>query len=87
MGKEVLCEPGDVFVSVSENFDMYALVTDCSNSTYWYADKIGQEFPLVRKGDVESYVKTFDSYNTGNYIQNQDWDLIVRPKENRNAEA
>lgn len=61
-------------------FRQYALVERCSDPTYWYADKIGQEFPLVSKGDIESYVKTGDSYNTGNYIQNTDWDLMVRPK-------
>jgi hypothetical protein len=54
----------------------YALVERCSDETYWYADKIGQVFPLVRYGEIESYVKTGDSYNTGNYIQNADWELI-----------
>jgi len=59
----------------------YALVERCSNETYWYADKIGQVFPLVSYGEIESYVKTGDSYNTGNYIQNEDWDLIYNRPE------
>ena len=61
------------------NVRKYALVERCSDDSYWYADKIGQVFPLVSYGDTESYVKTGDSYNTGNYIQNKDWDLLNRP--------
>ena len=53
----------------------YAMVESCSDPKYWYADKIGQVFPIVSYGESESYVKTGDSYNTGNYIQNKDWDL------------
>lgn len=77
MGEEVVHQSGDVFVS---NVRKYALVERCSDDSYWYADKIGQVFPLVSYGDTESYVKTGDSYNTGNYIQNTDWGLMVRPK-------
>lgn len=55
----------------------YALIERCSDETYWYSGKVGELFPLVRIGEQESYVKTGDSYNTGNYIQNKDWDLVV----------
>ena len=54
----------------------YALIERCSDASYWYSDKVGQMFPLVRFGDTESYVRTGDSYDTGNYIQNVDFKLF-----------
>ena len=54
----------------------YALIERCSDASYWYSDKVGQMFPLVRFGNTESYVRTGDSYDTGNYIQNVDWKLF-----------
>lgn len=52
--------------------DFMVEVVSCKDASFWYADKIGQRFPVRRIGDKETYVSTFDSYNTGNYVQNED---------------
>jgi hypothetical protein len=56
--------------------ELYVRIEKCSDSSYWYADKIGQEFLIRNIGNTEMYVSTMDSYNTGNYVQNKDGTII-----------
>ena len=56
----------------------FAMVEKSSDSRYWYADKIGQEFPVLRLGKTELLVQTQDSYNTTNFIQVDDLTLSVK---------
>lgn len=54
---------------------MKVKIVSCDDPLKWYAQKIGQSFPVVSWGDVETYVKTHDSYNTGNFISNCDFEV------------
>ena len=56
----------------------FAMVDKAGDSRYWYADKIGQEFPVLRLGKTELLVQTHDSYNTTNFIQVDDLTLSVK---------
>lgn len=59
-------------------------VISCDDSSKWYANKIGESFPLLRIGDHECYVATMDSYNTGNFITN--CDFIVEVEDEKEAD-
>lgn len=65
---------------MAEKITFLARVDKCSDSSYWYADKIGKFFTIERFGQEETYVRTLDSYNTGNYIQNDDY-TVFEPEE------
>lgn len=56
-------------------------VISCNDSKKWYADRIGESFPLLRIGDHECYVATYDSYNTGNFISNCDFEVEYEKEE------
>ena len=51
-------------------------IVDCHDSKRWYADKIGEEFHVSYWGKGEVYVKTQDSYNTGNFILAKDLEVV-----------
>ena len=59
----------------------FATVDKSSDCRYWYADKIGQEFPVLRLGKTELMVQTHDSYNTTNFIQVDDLTMSVKEVE------
>jgi hypothetical protein len=61
---------------MAKKIDFMARVDKCSDNFYWYADKIGEYFPIQYFGATETYVRTLDSYNTGNYIQNDDYTVF-----------
>jgi hypothetical protein len=54
----------------------WLLVEKCSDSTKWYADKIHMTFPIVAEYSREVLVRTFDSYNTCNFVANEDCSFI-----------
>ena len=54
-------------------------IVDCEDRSLWYSDKVGQEFRVEYWGKEEVYVKTGDSYNTGNFIRAHDLEMV---KEN-----
>jgi hypothetical protein len=60
-------------------------VISCDDNRKWYADKIGESFPLIRIGDRECYVSTHDSYNTGNFISNCDFEVEYEEKESNST--
>jgi hypothetical protein len=60
---------------------MNVKIISCDDSRKWYAHKIGQSFPVVSWGDVETYVRTYDSYNTGNFISNSDLEIEYEKEE------
>lgn len=60
---------------------MKAKIVSCDDSRKWYSHKIGQSFPVVSCGDIETYVKTHDSYNTGNFISNCDLEIEYEKEE------
>ena len=66
---------------------MKAKIVSCDDSRKWYSHKIGQSFPVVSCGDIETYVKTHDSYNTGNFISNCDLEIEYEKEEERNTSA
>ena len=51
-------------------------VKDCHDPSLWYSDKIGMSFDLVYCTEREVYVRTEDSYNTGNFICNENIEEI-----------
>ena len=55
---------------------MKVKVSDCKDNTLWYSDKIGQSFEVVYCTESEIYVRTEDSYNTGNFISNENIEEI-----------
>lgn len=53
-------------------------IKKCSKFDYWYANKVGEVFSLVRP-DMQYdryWVRTGDEFNTLNYVEAQDLDLI-----------
>ena len=54
----------------------YALVERCGDSMKWYADKIESAFPILSEHSTEILVRTYDSYNTSNFIANEDCSFI-----------
>jgi hypothetical protein len=74
VGKERVPIIGVVYV-------MKAKIVSCDDSRKWYSHKIGQSFPVVSCGDIETYVKTHDSYNTGNFISNCDLEIEYEKEE------
>ena len=56
-------------------------VVECKDKTLWYNDKIGEVFQVGYWGRGEVYVKTGDSYNTGNFIQAEDLEIIREEKQ------
>jgi len=65
---------------MAEKITFLARVDKCTKRDTWYKDKIGEFFPIERFGQDETYVRTLDSYNTGNYIQNDDY-TVFEPEE------
>lgn len=67
---------------MAEKINFLARVDKCGDR-YWYKDKIGSFFRVIRFGKTETYVQTDDSYNTGNYIQNEDYTLFEREENSK----
>lgn len=59
----------------------YARVDKCKDPHRWYSDKIGEMFPIRMIEDKETYVSTLDEWNTGNFIQNDEYTLLVEEKQ------
>ena len=50
-------------------------IVDCHDNSKWYNDRIGEVFEVCYWGMEEVYVKTGDSYNTGNFINAHDLEM------------
>lgn len=61
----------------------YARVDVCADPHRWYSDKIGHVFPIVRLGPTETYVRTGDEWDTGNFIQNDEYTLLVTVRRSK----
>lgn len=53
---------------------MLMLITDCSDSQRWYADKVGEYVLFL--GDVGSEYKSIDDGGFVNFVQKEDAEII-----------
>lgn len=55
-------------------------IKDSKDTLYWYSDRIGETFNVVRvekiDGVVYYWVKTGDKYNTLNFVLDSDAEII-----------
>ena len=51
-------------------------ITDCHDKSLWYQNRVGEIFEVSYWTNREVYVKTHDSYNTGNFIQIDNVELV-----------
>jgi len=55
-------------------------IKDSKDTLYWYSDRIGETFNVVRvekiEGVVYYWVKTADKYNTLNFVLDSDAEII-----------
>ena len=56
-------------------------VVDCRDNSLWYRNKVGEVYSVEYWGQGEAYVKTGDSYNTGNFIQVEDLEIVREMKK------
>ena len=52
-------------------------IVDCDDDRKWYQKRVGEIFDALYFTDKEVYVKTNDSYNTGNFICNENYEEIA----------
>ena len=52
-------------------------IVDCDDDRKWYQKRIGEIFDALYFTDKEVYVKTNDSYDTGNFISNENYEEIA----------
>ena len=60
---------------------MKAKITKCSNSVYWYAEHIGQEFEIHRFGERYVWVREPNDWGCLNFIEVQDMEYVEEVKE------
>lgn len=56
-------------------------IKDCHDDSLWYRNKVGEVYSVEYWGKGEVYVKTGDSYNTGNFVQSEDLEIMREVKK------
>lgn len=60
----------------STNLKKFAMVEKCSDTTKWYANSVHCVYPVIAEYSREVLVRTQDSYNTSNFIANEDCSFV-----------